>query len=102
MADNLRYSVTVAAAVDADVVTRVLTVNVDGIGRDSVEFSGTATDLGEIVVPQDSYVVLSLVDVDDAGNKSEPATLEFTATDTVPPQQPGALGVSLVSEEAGN
>lgn len=102
MANNLRYSVSVAAPVDADVVKRVLTVGVDYTDRDPVEFDGTTTDLGEIVVPQDSQVTLTLVDVDDAGNESEPARLAFTATDTLPPQQPGALGVMLVSEETDN
>lgn len=100
MANNLKYSVSVAAPVDIDVVKRVLTVTVDSVDNAPVEFDGAATDLGAIVVPQDSNVKLTLVDVDDAGNQSEPATFEFTATDTLSPQQPGALGVTLVSEEA--
>jgi hypothetical protein len=50
-------------------------------------------------VPQDSLVVLSLVDVDDSGNKSAPATVEFVALDTLAPAQPGGFNVTLVSEK---
>jgi hypothetical protein len=42
--------------------------------------------------------MLSLVDVDDVGNTSPPATLEFVATDTIPPEVPGGFTVSLVRE----
>lgn len=98
MADVLTYRVGVAAPVDNDVVARKLTVTVNGDVRPVVEFAGDATDLGTVDVPQDAVVVLSLVDVDDAGNVSTPAVLEFQAADTVPPQQPGAFTVALVGE----
>ena len=61
--------------------------------------AGAATDLGSVDVPQDALVVLSLVDVDDAGNKSPPATVEFTAVDTLAPAQPGGFNVALVGEK---
>ena len=99
MANVLTYSVSVAAPVDADVVSRVLTVTVNGVEQPAVTLAGNATDLGSVDVPQDSQVVLSLVDVDDAGNKSEPATVEFTALDTLAPAQPGGFNVTLVSEK---
>jgi hypothetical protein len=101
MANVLTYSVSAAAPVDGDVVTRLLTLVVNGEDQGTAELPATAADnLSVFSVPQDAEVVLTLVDVDDAGNKSEPAVLTFTATDTIPPQQPGALGVTLVSEEA--
>jgi hypothetical protein len=98
MANVLTYQISVAAPVDVDVVGRVLTVTVDGVEQSSVQFAGSVTDLGGIEVPQDAQVVLSLVDVDDVGNKSEPATFEFTALDTLAPAQPGGFTVTLVSE----
>jgi hypothetical protein len=96
----LVYSVTAGSPVDADVTSRELTVVVNGesVGG-PVSFNGTATDLGEIKVEQGAAVVLALVDIDDAGNRSQPAMTEFTATDTIPPATPGSFGVSLVREE---
>jgi hypothetical protein len=100
MTNILTYSVSVAAPVDADVVSRELIVTVDGVNQDTVEFSGTATDLGNIDVPEGASVQLSLVDVDDAGNESVPATVDFVAADTLAPGQPGAFNVSLVAERS--
>jgi len=98
MADVLTYSVSAVAPVDADVVTRELSVVVNGVERPVVTYAGSAVDLGSVDVPQDAEVVLRLVDVDDAGNRSEAVELTFVAVDTLPPATPGALGVSLVGE----
>jgi len=95
----LVYSVTAGPPVDADVAARELTVAIAGIAGTPVTFAGNATDLGEVKAEQGSEVVLSLVDIDDAGNRSEAATVTFTATDTIPPARPGEFGVSLVREE---
>lgn len=103
MADVLTYRVSVDPAA-ADVVERVLTVTVDGqeVVDAAKTFEASATDLGTVSVPQGSAVVLSVVDVDDAGNKSDPALLAFAAEDTLPPAAPGGLGVVLVGEEESN
>ena len=101
MADVLTYKVSVGPVVDTDVTVRQLSVYVDGAeaAREVRSYSPETTDLGNVIVPQGSSVVLRLVDVDDAGNQSTPAVLEFVATDTLPPAQPGSLGVTLVSEQ---
>lgn len=101
MADILTYRVSVGPVVDADVVERQLVVAVDGVVPVDAwkYFPGDATDLGEVSVPQGATVLLTLIDVDDAGNRSEPAVLEFVAADTLPPAQPGSFGVTLVSEK---
>lgn len=101
MADVLVYKVSVGPVVDKDVVERQLVVAVNGASSpdEFKVFSAEATDLGEIRVKQDDKVLLTLVDVDDVGNRSEPAVFEFVAADTLPPAQPGAFGVTLVAEE---
>lgn len=44
-------------------------------------------------------VSIDLVDVDTTGNKSKPSEpLAFTATDTVPPDQPGAVTIAKVEQ----
>ena len=95
---GLVYAVTAGPAVDPDVVSRRLSVTVGG-ETTTTSFSADSTSFGEVTVPQDAAVVLTLVDVDDAGNVSQPAVVEFVATDTIAPAQPGELGVSLVREE---
>lgn len=95
----LVYAVTAGAPVDGDVVSRELTVVVGGEVVSTTAFGGGDTSLGEISVPQDAAVTLTLVDIDDAGNRSQPAVVEFAATDTIAPAQPGSFGVSLVREE---
>lgn len=97
----LVYSVSAGPVVDADVVARRLMVTINGEAAPaSPDFPADTTSFGEVTAPQDAQVVLALVDVDDAGNVSEPAVLEFTATDTIPPAKPGEFGVSLIRETA--
>lgn len=98
MADVLTYRVAAGPVVDHDVVTRELSVVVDGGEPVVSEFSGSATDLDLLTVPQGAEVVLSLVDIDDAGNRSDAAVVSFVAADTIPPAAPGAFGVTLVAE----
>ncbi len=95
----LVYNVTAAAPVDADVVERRLNVTVNGEEKNSQFYSPETTSFGELSFTQNDSVVLTLVDVDDAGNVSTPAVLEFVAADTIPPVAPGGLGVALVREE---
>jgi len=95
----LVYAVTAGAPVDADVVSRELTAVVNGEVLFTQSLDGKATSLGEVKVPQDSSVTLTLVDIDDAGNRSQPAVVEFVATDTIAPVQPGAFGVTVLREE---
>lgn len=98
MADMLTYEIVVAAPAVSDVVSREVTVVVDGQYSEPVSHAPTAVNLGQITVPQDAEVIVSVTDVDDAGNRSEPATLVFTAIDTVPPPVPGGVSVVLVGE----
>ena len=95
----LVYSVTAGPAVDADVSSRRLSVMVNGEVSSTVDHPASATSFGEISAPQDATVVVTLVDVDDAGNESPPSFYEFVAKDTIAPAQPGSLGVTLVREE---
>jgi hypothetical protein len=95
----LYYSVTAGPVVDKDVVARKLSVTVNGSVVSERSYSSDTTAFDEVVVAQDDKVVLTLVDVDDAGNVSEPAVAEFVGNDTVPPVKPGEFGVQLVRED---
>jgi len=95
--NTLTYSVVAAPATDADVVERILTKTVNG-ESDAKAYPADAGKFDDLVVTQGDLVILTLVDVDDAGNRSGPASLSFTAEDTIPPADPSGLGVTLVSE----
>ena len=95
----LVYSVSAASPTATDVVERRLTVEYAGSEPVTKTYGPSDTTLGEIVVPQDAEVTLTLVDVDDVGNTSEPAVVTFTAVDTIAPAKPGELGVTLLREE---
>ena len=98
MADVLTYKLTMNE-VSVDVETQELSVVVDG-GDPEVHVVEASVSVVEFSVPQDSKVDLSLIYVDDAGNKSEPAMMSFIAEDTLPPEMPDTVGVvELVSEE---
>ena len=98
MADTLTYEIVVGAPAAGDVVNREVTVVVNGTYSDPVSYPPTAVSCGQITVPQDAEVIVSVTDVDDAGNRSDPATLVFTAFDVVPPPAPGGVGVVLLGE----
>ena len=95
----LVYNVTAGAVVDKDVAERRLSVTVNGTVRETKPYSPDTTSFGELSFADNDNVVLSLVDVDDSGNVSTPAVVEFVALDTVAPAAPGEFGVSFVREE---
>lgn len=95
--NQLTYAIVAAPPSDADVVERILTVTLDGEAT-SKPYPGETSKFDDLTVPQGANVILSLVDVDDAGNRSGAATVSFVATDTIPPSDPSGLGVTLVSE----
>jgi hypothetical protein len=97
--EMLVYNVTAGAVVDKDVAERRLSVTVNGEVRETKPFAPDTTTFGEFGFADNDNVVLTLVDVDDAGNVSSPATVEFVALDTVAPVAPGEFGVSFVREE---
>lgn len=94
---SLVYEITCAAPVDSDVIERRLTVTVNGNIVSTDSYSATSINLGEKSFNQGDNVILSLVDVDDVGNVSSPATVEFVAADTLPPSMP-SIGVTLIRE----
>ena len=95
----LVYNVTAGPVVDSDVSERRLTVTVNGNDGGTTVFPRETTAFGELRFADNDNVVLTLVDVDDAGNVSPPAVAQFVATDTIAPVSPGEFGVTLVRDE---
>jgi hypothetical protein len=96
--DVLKYSVTADPVADGDVVSRRLTVRVNGEQQSQNTHPRETVDFGTVDVAQDAAVEIELVDIDDAGNASPPLVSSFTAVDTLAPTAPTGLGVTLVGE----
>jgi hypothetical protein len=95
----LIYGITVEPPSDPDeVVGRKLTVEVNGTTRETLAVAQDATEL-EIAFEAEDVVVLTLTDVDEAGNEASSEPLSFTAADTLPPDAPGPLSARLIREE---
>jgi len=98
MASIFRVEVAFPVLTDADVVSREFAYKV---GEDAEVVTVYDKDVPsvELRLPQNATVALRLVDIDDAGNRSEPSERTFTAVDTVPPAKPGELNVTVLEEE---
>ncbi len=100
MADILTYTVTAGPATDSDVVSRTVTVSINGEAPDIQKYPADTLTFSPLVVSEGDNVVMTLVDIDNAGNPSAPAVVEFVAADTLPPSQPGGFGLTLVHESS--
>lgn len=80
-----------------DIAVRKLTVKVGDADAVSVDLKPTDAQY-EVVAGDNVVFTVSLVDVDQDGNVSEPSTATFTSKDTVPPPKPGEFHVAAVRE----
>lgn len=83
----------------ADVVSRELTVSVGGGDPQVVSLGGDELASAEMSGDDGAAVVGSLVDVDDAGNRSPAREFSFVLADTIAPPQPGEVGVEVTGEQ---
>ena len=82
-----------------DVVTRELQLSFADGGVLTVNLEASAETTAVLRGPEGTQVTVSLVDVDDAGNRSEPSVAVFDLVDIIPPPKPGELSLSIVGEE---
>jgi hypothetical protein len=102
MAGVLNYDVIIDLSNQSpDVVRGELTVEGTSSGEPFTETITVAPDQGSVtglMGDQDSQVNLSFVWVDDADNQSESVGLSATLKDTIPPNAPGGLGITVTGE----
>ena len=82
-----------------DVVTRELQLSFADGGLLTVNLEPSAETTAVLRGPEGTQVTVSLVDVDDSGNRSEPSVAVFDLVDVIPPPQPGELSLNIVGEE---
>ncbi len=80
----------------SDVAQRELTVTVNGGDPPLVQtMQGAVLVSDEMVFTDADELSVTLVDIDEHGNRSQPsAAFSYSVVDDVPPPQPGDLGVS--------
>lgn len=100
MPDTIKFVVVLPEEGTPDVVSRFVTVGFQDGTSDTDTVDGRAAgESKEFAAPQDSTISVRVVNVDDAGNESEPRDQEFTVADTIAPPQPGEVGLRATGEE---
>jgi len=94
----LFFTLTIPPPGAADVVKRELTVKIGDAEPTVVELATDVVVSEEMSGNQDDVVLASLVDTDDAGNVSPAREQSWTLTDTIPPPEPGELGLTVTRE----
>jgi hypothetical protein len=95
----LYFTISLPPVGATDVVERRLTVIVGSDDPISITPAVTDTESQEFGGEDNEPVHAELIDVDDAGNQSQPSVLDAVLADTLPPPQPGAMGIVLKREE---
>ena len=95
----ITFKVVLPELKDADVVSRELTVQVGDGAPQVVTLAKDAVEADGFTGEQDAAIHLSLVDIDDAGNRSVPSVLDSVLVDTFPPAQPGVMVLQETGEE---
>ncbi len=79
------------------VVSRELTVTVNAVPSVALLPFGTAQH--DLWAKEGDVVSMTLVDIDQAGNRSQPsASASIVVSDTIPPGTPGVIGVSITAQ----
>ncbi len=81
----------------SDVARREFAHAVDG-GQSATQVLAANETQVSLVADKDATLTVSLVDIDDANNRSPARTLEFVVTDMVAPGQPGDIVAQVVEQ----
>lgn len=81
-----------------DIQSQELTIEINGAFVEVLSLPKTQLVVNDLEAPQDASVKLSLVYVDDSGNKSPASDYSFVAADIFPPSVPGSVGAELTGE----
>jgi len=83
----------------SDVVTRELSVQIGSNTPQNITLTGDVLVSAELSGNDNDVVQGSLVDIDDAGNSSDPSNFSFVLLDTIAPPSPNAVGLTVTREE---
>lgn len=95
----LHFVLTLPPTTAADVAERNLTITIGSQEAQVVNPDLTAEETQEFSGEDNDPVHAELVDVDDAGNRSQPSIFDGVLTDTLAPPQPGEMGIRVTRED---
>jgi len=98
MGTKLKVQVLLPPVVDSDVVSREFSVAVDGDENPITTKLTPTAPSQSFLIPANTKITVTLVDVDAAGNRSLPKVQSFTPVDTIAPHQPGDLQFKVLEQ----
>ena len=96
----LQFTLTLPPVGAPDVVSRELTTKVGDAEPVVVVLTPDVVEQAGFECEDNAVVTAALVDVDDAGNRSEAREQSWTVVDTIAPPLPGELGLLVTGETA--
>lgn len=99
MADKILFNVILPPKAAPDVIEREVVIKIDDV-ETQFNIPGDQTLIEAYEGDQGALVTVSLIDIDDAGNRS-PASVSpvITLVDTIAPPQPGQIGLEIFDEK---
>jgi hypothetical protein len=94
----LRFVLVLPPIGASDVIDRELMVQISGQLPAVEHVPPSVVESGEYEGNDGDSISGHLVDIDDAGNRSEPSPFSFTLADTIAPPAPGEIGIRLTGE----
>lgn len=98
MADLITFNIVLPPVGAPDVVVRELTISVEGKDTIVQNLDAVVTAIHDLSGPQGAEVSVSLVDIDDAGNRSPQVNATTILTDIFSPPAPDQIGFELTGE----
>lgn len=94
----LEFVITLPPTTTADTVARELVVTVGDSEPAVLAPDITAVESAGLSGSDNAAVHAGLVDIDDAGNRSQASVLDAVLADTIAPPQPGQMGIRVTGE----
>jgi hypothetical protein len=98
MADLITFNIVLPPVGAPDVVVRELTISIEGKDTIVQNVDPIVTIISDLSGPQGAEVSVSLIDVDDAGNRSAQANASIILADNFGPSTPDQIGFELTGE----
>ena len=94
----LQFVLTLPPRTAADTMSRELSVSVGGGEIVVINPDIADTESEEFSGADNASVHAELIDIDDAGNRSQASILDAVLTDTIAPPQPGVMAIRVTGE----
>lgn len=98
MADKLLFNLILPPKAAPDVVEREVVIKIGDV-ETQLNIPGDQTLIEAYEGDQGALVTVSLIDIDDAGNRSPASVATIELLDTFPPPAPGQIGLEIFDEK---